>query len=129
MITTIKMDINELMAKIDSLNGEDRTLEKEMVKQLALECSEYISSVSNMENAINIARFRLDIADYQDLITNLDKSRVSKHNVVISGVKVLNKLSYVHGLAPIFVGDVNSRIQVAEFAKQYVDELFNERRI
>ena len=129
-MATIKKKIKELMIKIDNQNNEgNKELEKEMLEDLASDCAKYISCIINMENSINLAKARLEPKGFQELITKLDKSRTTTHNVVISGVKVLNKLSHSHNMAPIYTEDINSRIQVAKFAKQYIDELFNERRI
>lgn len=127
MSNTIKQSIKELVLKIEKQNSEDVELEKEMIHDLAKDCANYINCVSNMENAINLARFRLETKDYQNFIMNLDNSRSRTHNVVISGVRVLNKLTIIHNLEPIFTGNLESRIEIAQFAKEYVDELFNER--
>lgn len=128
-MATIKIKIKELMTKIENQNSENKDLEKEMLEDLAKQSAEYINCIINMENTINLAKTRLEPKEYQELIATLDKSRTTTHNVVISGVKVLNKLSVLYELPPIFTGDVDRRIEVAEFAKQYIDELFNERRI
>lgn len=126
----IKDQVRELMSSISKIdNNEDREFQIEMLENLAVECADYISAVANMENSINVARFRLDGEDYRDLIVNLDKSRSRKHNVVISSVKVLNKLCFMHDLDKIYKGDVESRIEIAEFAKDYIDELWKERRL
>lgn len=129
-MVTIKMKTKELMLKIENQYNEgNKGLEKCMLEDLAKDCAEYISSIINMENTINIAKTTLEAKEYRELITNLDKRRTDTHNVVISDVKVLNNVSASHKLPLIFTGDVNSRIEVAKFAKQYIDELFNERRI
>jgi len=128
-MTTIKKKIKELMEKIENQNSENRDLEKKMIEDLAKDCAEYISSIIKMENTINVAKTRLEANEYRETITNLDNRRTGSHNLVISDVKVLSKVSILYKLPPIFTGDVNSRIEVAQFAKQYVDELFNERRI
>jgi len=128
-MSTIKIKIIELMKKIENQNSENKDLENEMIENLAKDCVEYISSIINMENAINLAKTRLEGNEYRKLITNFDKRRTDTHNVVISDVKVLNKVSVLYELPLIFNGDVNSRIEVAKFAKQYIDELFNERRM
>jgi hypothetical protein len=128
-MATIKMKLKNLMMKIEKQNSENKDLEKEMLEDLAKDCGEYISCIINMENTINLAKTRLEAKEYQELITTLDRSRTTTHNVVISGVKVLNRLSVLYEFPLVFTGNVNSRIEVAEFAKIYLDELFNERRI
>ena len=128
-MATIKTQIEKIMKKIENQNSENKDLEKEMIENVAKDCAEYISSITNMENTINLAKIRLEPKEYRELITNLDKRRTDTHNVVISDVKVLNKVSVLYELPLIFNGDVNSRIEVAKFAKQYIDELFNERRM
>ncbi|WP_291637746.1 DUF3232 domain-containing protein [Clostridium sp.] len=128
-MVTIKMKLKDLMMKIENQNSGNKDLEKEMLEDLAMDCNEYISCIVKMENTINLAKTRLETKEYQEIIITLDRSRTTTHNVVISDVKVLNKLSVLYELPLIFTGNVDNRIEVAEFAKLYLDELFNERRI
>lgn len=126
----IKEKIKELMQIIDNLeNTEEKETEKELIDCLAKDCAEYISAVIDMENIINFGKLGLKGEDYRDYVINFDKYKMVKHNVLTAGVKVLNRLCLAHGLQPIFQGDTNSRIEIAEFAKEYVDELYVERRL
>lgn len=127
---SIKVQIKELMDKIDKIdNSEERELQLEMMEGLEKDSVEYLAAVTNMENAINVARFRLEGEEFRDCISNLDNLRSKKHNVLISTVKVLNRLCFLHNIPSIYKGDVNNRYEIAEFAKEYIDELWKERRL
>ena len=127
----IKKEIKKLMNKIDTNveDPEERDFQKDMIYELAEDCADYIRAISNMENAINIARFTIEGEEYRETISNLDNLRRRSHNAVIVNTKVLNRLCALYSMPPIYKGDINDRIAISNFAKEYIDELYDERRI
>lgn len=124
---TIKLKINELITKImNDKEGKNHIFEIERLEDFSKNCSKYISCIVNMENEINLDEAQVEQAE---LISTLDKNRISAHEAVISDCKVLNKMSLMYDMDPIYTGDINSDSQISKFAKQYIDELFNERRL
>lgn len=105
------------------LNKED----KEIVEDIINDLSTYIKRVSDMENAINVARFRLQGQEYRDYISNLDTQRRAAHNNAIVGVKMLNRLCKMNDVPEIYTGKIDDRNEVAEFCMAVVKELFDER--
>lgn len=65
--------------------------------------------------------------EYREHLVNLDKSRKIAHDSLIVSTRLLNKLCRLYDIEPIYKGS-DSRIEVAEFAKQVVDEFFAERK-
>lgn len=127
MESIIATKMNKLCEKIKNQSVDDVQMELELIEEAGKDCSEYVKKVVDMEHAVNVARFRLEGQDYRDYITELDKARRAVHNVVISDIKVLNRLSMLHSLPLLFEGNVNDRIEVGEFAKALVDEYFANR--
>lgn len=105
------------------LNKED----KDIVEDIINDFSTYIKKVADMENAINVARFRLQGQEYRDYISNLDTQRRAAHNNAIVGVKMLNRLCKMNEMPEIYTGNMDDRNEVAEFCMAVVKELFNER--
>lgn len=119
----IKEKLQELMEKITE---ED---DKEIVQDVCNNCARYVQRVVEMENSINLARFILEPEEYRRRIEDLDAARRSTHNVVITDMKVLNRLCKLYDLPAICTVDVTDRYAVANFAKVIVDELFENRRM
>ena len=116
-----KVQLRELMKLA---NDED----KEIIESTINDCGEYIEAVNRMENAINLARFRMEGEEYREHISTLDKRRRAIHNAVIVGVRVINRLCRIYNQELIYKGDDDDRIAIAEFAKAIVDEHFAERK-
>jgi porphobilinogen deaminase len=126
----IKRGVKNLIEAVEKNNDkESREMEKETIEELGEDCAEYVKRVAQMENSINVSRFRLSREDYLDKIKNLDKMRKSYHDAVIVGVKVMNRLCALYEIPKIYKGDLSSRIEIAEFAKKYVDQLWDERKL
>ena len=62
-------------------------------------------------------------------ILKLDKQRNDTHNILISNVKIINRLCKKNNLPLIYDGNEEERIEVADFAQKVVDELFSTRRL
>lgn len=111
----------------ESFKGD--TLVIEMVNDLLDSYATYIQYVVNMENAISVQKFRMEPEDHRELITNLDRNRRFVHNGIIAGTSMLNNICKSKSIEPLFNGDINDRVQIAEFAKAICDEMFSSRRM
>jgi hypothetical protein len=120
----IKDRVNALLAKIK--NDPDQV---SLVRDMIDSCANYVDTVVNMENMINIYRFRTeDPAELRVMIQRLDQTRRIVHNAVISNVRIVDRLCRINNVEPVFGGLDEDRLAVAEFAKQVVDEFFEERK-
>lgn len=90
--------------------------------------ADYISHVHKMETSILGLRFRLEPEAFRAAVSNLDSTRSLLHNGVIASTKVLNRLAALSNLSPFFSGDISDRLQVADFAKDVVFNVFENRK-
>lgn len=121
---TIKNKVNALLEKIK--DDADKT---SLVRDMIDSCANYVDTVVNMENAINVYRFRAeDPSELRVMIQRLDQTRRIVHNALISNVRIVDRLCKMEGVEPIFGGSDEDRLAVAEFAKRVVDEYFEDRK-
>ncbi len=111
------------------LNGAgEQDMAKDM-DEILKSCAFYIDRVVAMESAQSILRFTLEPDDYRMTLTELDKNRKIAHNGLIANVKLMNRYCKLVGIDPIFKGDTDSRIEVAEFAMEIVKDIFETRKL
>lgn len=125
----LREKFNTLVQRIKDESGAYWKEDLETVEDSIKQCGRYIKTVNDMESAITSARFRMEPEDYREYIMNLDRSRKIEHDALIVSVRVLNRLCSIYRVDPIFTGDLENRIEVAEFAKAVVDEMFETRQM
>ena len=86
----------------------------------------YVNAVTSMEYRIPILKFKMEGESLRDVIMELDKSRKICHDNAIATCSAFNRISEQLGLEPFFEGDTNDRHQVAEFAGEFVNELYQQ---
>ena len=120
----IKERINALLEKIK----DDPDLVS-LVRDMVDSCANYVDTVVNMENVINVYRFHVeDPSELRVMIQRLDQTRRIVHNTVISNVRIVDRLCKINGVEPVFGGLDEDRLAIAEFAKKVVDEFFEDRK-
>ena len=120
----IKNKVNALLEKIK--DDADKT---SLVRDMVDSCANYVDTVVNVENAINVYRFRVeDPSELRVMIQRLDQTRRIVHNTVISNVRIVDRLCKINGVEPVFGGLDEDRLAIAEFAKKVVDEFFEDRK-
>jgi len=98
------------------------------VEDYIKDCGKYIEAVTNMEAAIAAARFYLEPEDYRQYIMQLDRSRKLAHDALIASTRLINRLCRLYGQDQIYTGE-DSRIAMADFAAQVVQEYFAKRKL
>lgn len=89
---------------------------------------EYISSVINMESAIQFAQIRMDAEEFRTYVQSLDIARRHSHNGCLASINLINRLAVLNGLEEIFNIEGLDRTQIADnIIKQVVDEYFQNR--
>ena len=120
----LKNKVNALLDKIK--DDADKT---SLVRDMVDSCANYVDTVVNVENAINVYRFRVeDPSELRVMIQRLDQTRRIVHNTVISNVRIVDRLCKINGVEPVFGGLDEDRLAIAEFAKKVVDEFFEDRK-
>lgn len=94
---------------------------------------DYHVSIFKMETKLMLASTNdMDRANYQDLVTGLDKTRSTSHDKVISAVAFLNRLANQQKLPPVYDGIVSKerpyRKQVANAVLGFVESIIRDRR-
>jgi hypothetical protein len=92
------------------------------------QCGEYVERVNTMTDLCNVGKFGMDGEEYRERMNSIDRSRSTVHNSLIANVKLVNRLCGLYGLEPLFLGDPEDRIEVAEFAMAVVAENFTNRK-
>jgi hypothetical protein len=120
-----KQIINQLVSNLKDRNDSDAI---SLVNETLKNCWKYIQRVNELE-AYLLTKSADTPESYQQIVTELDKSRSVSHDSLISSVKIVNRLCIEADLQPIFSGNIENRIEVAEFAMEVALEIFRERRL
>ncbi len=90
---------------------------------------EYTLYVYKMESLRSILKTRLESEEYINKIQEMDKNRTIIHNSAISSTKVINRLCEAKELPLFFKGNIEDRVEIAEFIKDVVVNIFENRKI
>jgi len=101
----------------------------DIMEDLINTASDYVKRVNILEIGLMVGKYNKEGNEYRDYISQLDKQRSATHNVLISNVKIINKLCSKNNLPLIFDGNEDERVEVAEFAQKLANELFSTRRL
>lgn len=118
--------INEFIRAISESNDRECL---DLMEDLISSASDYVRRVNVLEIGLMVGKYNKDDSEYREYIEKLDKLRSGAHNALITNVKIINRLCKNNDLPLIYKGNEEDRIQVAEFAKQVVEELFSTRRL
>lgn len=88
---------------------------------------DYFSSVYMMETSMSIIYARYEGQELRDRIEALDSNRRFCHERAIMGVKRLNRFADMKNLEPVFSGDTDDRLQIADFCRDTMVEFFDGR--
>lgn len=88
---------------------------------------EYVNAVYTMELKMPILRFRLEPAEFRDAIMELDRTRRDAHEAAIDACRILNRMCEKAGLENLYPGNIDERLEVAEFCMTVVSTLFEDR--
>jgi len=124
----IKAKVNALIEAINAGSSPHKNDELQIINDFINDCGAYVEKVTAMEAAMATERFRLDPSDYRELIMRLDRNRKLAHDALIASVRVVNRLCLAYDVPKAYEGP-DERIPIAEFAKNVVDEYFQERKL
>lgn len=101
----------------------------DMMEELIDSAGDYLRRVNVLEIGIMVGKYSKEDNEYREYIEKLDKQRSNAHDNLISNVKIINRLCRINNLPPMYQGNEEDRVEVAEFAQKVVDELFSTRRL
>lgn len=123
MENILKNKVNGLMNAITNSEFNDMV---EDVKDTLQLCSDYVALVANEEASIQMARMRLEPADYRSFVKNIDSNRRARHEALMANINMLNRLAAALKVEPVFDVDIDDRESYFRVAKQVVDEYFTD---
>ena len=116
--------IIDLMIRI-----KDDELLIEMISETFKACSRYVDLINQQEVLVTIEKYNMTKDQRLERMIYLDTQRNSTHNVIISGIKNINRLCLAFELEKFYKGDENDRVEIAEFAMNLVDKSFKNRKL
>lgn len=120
-MNNLKNKVNALMKAISNSDFSDMVEDAKDTLQL---CADYVSLVANEEASIQMARMRLEPADYRSFVKNIDNNRRARHEALMANINMLNRLAFAMKAEPVFDVDLDDRESYFRVAKQVVDEYF-----
>lgn len=90
---------------------------------------DYVLNVDMGETRIRIAMARYEGAELRETISAIDTSRRIAHEAAIAHASIINRYARVYCGDKIFTGDIEDRLQVADFCLEVTVKLFQERRM
>ena len=88
---------------------------------------DYVNRVDAGEQQIRLAAVRFEGEEYRELITQYDRRRHDQHEMAIANVRLVNRLAEIYGVTPLFSGNDQERLEVADFCLDVVVKLFQNR--
>ena len=88
---------------------------------------EYVNKVDTGEQQIRLAAVRFEGEEYRDTVSQYDRRRHDQHEEAIINVRLVNRLAQLYGVSPLFTGNDNERLQVADFCLDVVVQIFHNR--
>lgn len=89
---------------------------------------DYVTTVDMSETRIIIAHNRLEGEDLIDTLQTIDAGRRSAHEAAMAGCSILNRMAVANGIDPVFTGNPEDHLQVADFCLEFTVEIFKNRR-
>lgn len=121
----MKNKIEELYALINKEEDEDlRDMYADAVKSALMACASYVKRVAQMEQRIQLARFRMEGEEYREFVMELDRSRRYHHDSMMGQINMMNRIAARLGKDAIADVDENNRETYADFAMRVVNEYF-----
>lgn len=76
-----------------------------------------------------ILKIRLEAEEYKNIIEEMDEKRTRIHNAAIASTKTINRLCEFNELPLFFQGNIEDRVEVAEFIRDVVVNVFENRKL
>lgn len=110
----------------------DDSMIMDTIKNTIMEFEEYHYAIYKMEHFMKFRDKDMEPSEYRDKVTELDNNRTRKHNSILTGMKIINRLAEQNDLAPVYEGVVSEerpyRREVANSVLDYVEDVIKNRR-
>ena len=89
---------------------------------------EYVAYVYKMESLRPILKIKLGKDEYKNAVEEMDEKRTRIHNAAIASTKIINRLCESNRIPLFFEGNIDDRVEVAEFIRNVVVNVFQNRK-
>ena len=89
---------------------------------------EYVAYVYKMESLRPILKIKLGKDEYKNSVEEMDEKRTRIHNAAIASTKIINRLCESNRIPLFFEGNIDDRVEVAEFIRNVVVNVFQNRK-
>ena len=117
----------ELADKIKTSGSEDAADDLEALNDAMTSFREYVNKVAAGEQQILLAAVRFEGDEYREMVSRYDRNRHNAHEDAIANVRLVNRLATMYDSEPLFTGDDQERLQVADFCLDVTVQLFQNR--
>ena len=110
------------------LSDKTKTTEDfEILEDVVKSCTNYVSDVDIGETQIRRFYATLEGEELREKVQAVDRRRRAHHEEAISNCKLINKLAEIYKVSPVFTGDSENRLQVADFCLDVTVAIFESR--
>ena len=110
----------------------DDSMVMDTIENTIMEFEEYHYAIYKLEHFMRFKDKDMDPAEYRDKVTELDNNRTRKHNSILTGMKIINRLAEQNNLSLVYDGVVSEerpyRREVANSVLDYVEDVIKNRR-
>ena len=90
---------------------------------------EYVAYVYKMESLRPILKIKLGKDEYKNSVEEMDEKRTRIHNAAIASTKIINRLCESNRIPLFFEGNIDDRVEVAEFIRDVIVGVFENRKL
>lgn len=117
----------ELAEKIKASGSPDAAEDLEALNDAMNSFAKYVSVVDGGEIQIKLAAVRFEGDEYREMISLYDRNRHNQHEEAIANARLVNRLAEMYCVGPLFTGNDQNRLEVADFALDVVVQIFQNR--
>ena len=117
----------KLADKIKGSGSVDAADDLEALNDAMTSFREYVNRVDAGEQQILLAAVRFEGDEYREMVSRYDRNRHNAHEDAIANVRLVNRLAAIYETEPLFTGDDQERLQVADFCLDVTVQIFQNR--
>ncbi len=117
----------KLADKIKASSSVDAADDLEALNDAVTSFRGYVDKVDAGEQQIKLAAVRFENEEFREMVSRYDRNRHNAHEDAIANVRLVNRLAQIYGVDPLFTGDDQERLQVADFCLDVTIQLFQNR--
>ncbi len=116
-----------LADKIKHSDSSDAADDLEALNDAMTSFRDYVNKVDAGEQQIKLAAIRFEGSEYREMVSLYDRNRHNAHEDAIANVRLVNRLAKLYSVEPLFTGDDQNRLQIADYCLDIVVQLFQNR--